>query len=103
MQMSSSSWAKKFNDECEGFGYMKTRYVWEPCDFDLEFGEEFDPIMCHDDYGKAKICDSCKHNIDEFNKPILTISLLKNKIAKLEAFIHAKFPEYDILDDEKSL
>ena len=96
MMKSATEWAEKFNNDCEGFGHMKTRNIWEPSDFNLNFGEEFDPCSCHDDYGKDRLCDACKDNVNEFNKSILIISTLQNKIAKLEAFIHTKFPEFEI-------
>jgi hypothetical protein len=124
----SEEWAKKFNYECtahtelpllEDFKTVEefkanldyisfcnsqlSKRDWKPSDFELDINDEIDNDYCHMDWHNGEICNACRNNIeifDEQNTAEYKDNVFMNKITKLEAFIHAKFPEFDISDDE---
>ena len=123
----ASEWAKKFNDECKAYQKLpqlkdfktveefdaalnhisfcnsqKFKIAWKESDFELSDGE-INRDCCHQDFHDCELCEACRGNIVNFNEsntPESKEEYLMNRIDKLEAFIHEKFPEFNISDTD---
>jgi hypothetical protein len=123
-----AGWVQKFNDECtahkklpllEDFktteefesnlkfitscNNQKSKTSWKESDFELDINEKIDQEYCHLDWHYWALCQTCESNIGNFNETNTSEgieNMLINRIAKLEAFIHTRFPEFDISDTD---
>jgi hypothetical protein len=97
----NDEWLKIFDVNCESHNKQWGAYAWEKSDFDVNIGEEMCRDYCYQDYSNFTLCDSCTQNIADFNESKIDKTKLKAKIKKIEKFLHNKFPEFDISDDDE--